>query len=158
MTTTHLMILGAVLAGLSGGCVFVFSNFVMPALDRLPAPDAIRAMQAINEDAINPLFLLIFMGTGAAALLLAAYQGLWAGAEFDPWFAAATALYVLGVVLVTVGGNVPLNEELARVTDAQMSPEVWRAYARPWVRWNTLRAVAAALASGAFAMAAAAGA
>ncbi len=156
MTHTHLMILGAVLAGLSGGCAFVFSNFVMPALDRLPAPEAIRAMQAINEEAINPLFFLIFIGTGIAALLLAAYQGLSSEANLDPWFAAATALYVFGVVLVTVGGNVPLNEALARVTDAQMSQDAWRAFARPWVRWNTLRTVAAALASGAFAMAAAA--
>lgn len=156
MTHTYLMILCAVLAGLSGGCAFVFSNFVIPALDRLPAADAIRAMQAINEDAINPLFMLLFIGTGVAALVLAAFHVLTPGLAIEAWFATATALYVVGVVLVTVGGNVPLNEALARVNEAQMGADAWRAFADPWVRWNTLRTVAAALASGAFAMAAAA--
>ncbi|MBX2803972.1 MAG: DUF1772 domain-containing protein [Myxococcales bacterium] len=145
------LLVSAVAAGLSGGCTFVFSNFVMPALGRLERPEAIRAMQAINEDAINPLFLLIFIGTGAAVVALSAAHGWLVGP--NGWLYAGTVLYAVGVVGITVFGNVPLNDALAQV-DASSPAADWLAYARPWTALNTARTVAAALASACFVLAA----
>ncbi|PKN57792.1 MAG: hypothetical protein CVU56_09060 [Deltaproteobacteria bacterium HGW-Deltaproteobacteria-14] len=155
MTPTALdaaLVTAALAAGVAAGCTFVFSNFVMPALGRLPAADAIRAMQAINEKAINPLFLMIFIGTGLAATALSAVH-LVAGPPDarTPWLLAGTVVYVVGVVGVTIARNVPLNDALARVVDAdRQTPSAWADYDRPWTRWNHLRTVAGVIASALF--------
>jgi uncharacterized membrane protein len=59
--------------------------------------------------------------------------------------AGATATYLVGVLGVTVGGNVPLNDAL----DAFDLPDAderdvstrRRTYERPWNRWHYLRTV-----------------
>jgi len=142
------LVTAALAAGVSAGCIFVFSNFVMPALSRLPAPLAIRAMQAINEDALNPLFFAFFIGTGLAAVALSAvHLAVDAPTESTPWLLAGTAVYVVGVMGVTGVRNIPLNEALARVAEDDHTPDTWRAYHRPWTRWNHLRTVAGMAAS-----------
>jgi uncharacterized membrane protein len=142
----------AVAAGLSGGATFAFSNFIMRALDRLPPAEAVRAMQAINVTAINPLFMVTLLGTGAAAFALTVAQMLRTG--LDHWLLAGTAIYILGVVLVTIAGNVPLNEALAEVSPSASTATTWTAYAKPWTTYNTLRTAAAAAASVTFMLAA----
>lgn len=134
-------IVGAVSAGVTGGMLFVFSNAVMGALGRLPAAAAIRTMQAINELVINPLFLTALF----APALLGLGVGLGGG---HPATLIGGALYAVGVVGVTMLGNVPLNNRLARHDpDAPDAAALWQAYARPWLRFNHLRSAVAVLAS-----------
>ena len=53
------------------------------------------------------------------------------------------AAYVLGSILVTMRGNVPLNNALMRVTQADALGEAtWRGYVRDWTKWNTVRTIA----------------
>jgi uncharacterized membrane protein len=71
-----LLTLSAVVSTLLGsaiiaGVFFAFSNFVMPALGRLPAVEGIVSMQAINVVVINPLFMAVFAGTAVLSLLVA---------------------------------------------------------------------------------------
>ncbi|HLL90834.1 MAG TPA: hypothetical protein VK324_16150 [Tepidisphaeraceae bacterium] len=54
-------------SGLMAGVFFAFSAFVMRALGRLPAGEAVAAMRAINVAVINPLFLGVFLGTAAGS-------------------------------------------------------------------------------------------
>ena len=68
--TRTLTIATAVGSGLVGGVLFGFSTFVMRALDRLPAADAMAAMQSINREAPNPLFMAALFGTAATGLAL----------------------------------------------------------------------------------------
>jgi uncharacterized membrane protein len=147
------LIASAVAAALAGGATFAFSNFVMPALNRLAAPEATRAMQAINETAINPLFMLLLIGTGLLSIA-ASVAHLMSLAPTNYWLLVGAALYVCGVVLVTVAGNVPLNETLAQADSTLASPDAWDTYARPWTTWNHVRTLAAAAASTAFILAA----
>lgn len=147
------LIASAVAAALAGGATFAFSNFVMGALDRLSAPEATRAMQAINVTAVNPLFMLLLLGTGAVAIALSVAH-LMSAEPTSYWLLAATALYMIGVVVVTIAGNVPLNNSLAAIDPTGASPDVWTAYSRPWTTWNHVRTVAAAAASAAFILAA----
>ena len=58
-----LLLLCAIGAGLIGGVFFAFSAFVMKALARLPAREAVAAMNAINVAVVNALFLGVFLGT-----------------------------------------------------------------------------------------------
>ncbi|RYG61928.1 hypothetical protein EON80_23575, partial [bacterium] len=60
--------------GLMAGLFFVFSVAVMRALGALPPEKGMAAMQSINVSILNPIFLIVFMGTAllCAALLVMA--------------------------------------------------------------------------------------
>ena len=68
--------------GIIGGVFFAFSTFVMKALDRLPAPAAITAMQSINVVVINPVFLGLFFATAVwCAAVIAWTPFRWGGSS-----------------------------------------------------------------------------
>jgi uncharacterized membrane protein len=138
-----LVILCALGSGAIGGVFFAFSNFVMPALARIAPAEGIRAMQAINVTVLNRLFLGIFMATGAlsvAAIIMALLR--WDGAS-SLCVLLGGATYVLGSLLVTMRGNVPLNNALVRIAQADALGEaIWNNYQRDWTRWNHVRTIA----------------
>jgi uncharacterized membrane protein len=136
-------------SALMGGCFFAFSSFVMDSLARRPAPEGIAAMQSINAVVINRSFLGTFLGTAALALVTAAQALLGWSHPAAPFSLTASLLYLEGTVLVTLAGNVPLNEALARVqAHSQEAQRLWRRYLRRWTRWNHLRAACAIAATG----------
>jgi uncharacterized membrane protein len=138
-----LTLLTALGAGLVAGAFFAFSTFVMAALGRVPAPEGIRAMQAINVTVINPWFMTALFGTGAAsvAVIVAALTG-WDG-SYGPYLVAAAVLYLVGCVGVTMAFNVPRNNVLARLDpEAHGSADTWRRYLVEWTAWNSVRTVA----------------
>lgn len=126
-----LLIAASLGSALVAGIFFAFSTFVLQALDRLPPEDAAAAMRAINVTVINPLFFAAFFGTAGLAVAAVAFH--WE----QPTVLAGAACYLLGTIGVTIAGNVPLNERLAR--DALD----WSGYRRPWGRWNHVRTAAA---------------
>jgi len=140
------IMLGAVSAGVGSGMMVVFSTGVMQGLGQLSSSEAVRAMQAINVAVINPMFLSVFMGTGVYALILA-MMNLFGSSATNPWLLAGAVVYMVGVVFVTIGGNVPLNDALATINADGAGPETWTRYARPWLLWNHLRAAAGSLAA-----------
>ncbi|HEX6739033.1 MAG TPA: anthrone oxygenase family protein [Vicinamibacteria bacterium] len=126
--------------GLVGGLFFTFSTFVMPALARIPAPSGIAAMQAINITVITPSVMLAIFGTGVAclALAVAALAG-WSrpGAGY---VLAGSAVYVVGVVIVTMVCNVPRNNALAAVDAASAEgARFWASFVPAWTAWNHVR-------------------
>jgi uncharacterized membrane protein len=138
-----LIILCALGSGAIGGVFFAFSNFVMPALARIAPAEGIHAMQAINLTVINRLFLGTFMGTGLvslAAIIVALMR--WDGLG-SVCAVLGSATYVLGSIMVTMRGNVPLNNALMRITQADTLGEAtWRSSVRDWTRWNHVRTTA----------------
>jgi uncharacterized membrane protein len=130
-------------AGLAAGVFFAFSNFVMRALGRIPAPEGIRAMQEINVTVINPWFMTALFGSGLASLaVIVVAVADWDG-SYGPYLVAAGALYVVGCVVVTMAFNVPRNEALAAVDPASTEgAAVWERYLVEWTRWNSVRTVA----------------
>jgi len=154
MMAPQLVAIGcAVAAALTAGVLFAFSNFIMRAFNRLPAAEAMRAMQTINITVVNPTFMVLLFGPGIVGLLFEIPRLINGGPSST--LLVASSLYTLGVSLVTLAGNVPLNDALAR-RDANMvdAQTAWRAYARPWLRFNHLRSLAAVAASVLFALAA----
>jgi uncharacterized membrane protein len=137
-----LVILCALGSGAIGGVFFAFSNFVMPALARIAPAEGIHAMQAINVTVLNRLFLGTFMGTGAlslAAIVVALLR--WDGLG-SLCAVLGGATYVLGSILVTMRGNVPLNNALMRAQADALGEATWRGYVRDWTKWNTVRTIA----------------
>lgn len=136
-----LTLLAAVGCGLMAGLFFAFSNFVMKALVRLPSEQGMAAMQLINVTVINPVFLLIFLGTAVLSVILGIYALTHWGAAGSPWLLVGGACYLLGGFGVTMAFNVPLNNLLARTSSSDStSAEVWSSYVARWLRWNHVRA------------------
>lgn len=144
-------IAGVLGAATVGGVFFAFSSFVMPALQRLPAADGIKAMQSINVTAERPAFMVAFMGT----TLLAAYLGVrgvlgW-GDRRATLLVAGSALYLVGSFLLTVAHNVPLNEELGDLSPhAADAAARWREYLDGWNWANHVRGAASLGAAAAY--------
>lgn len=148
-----LTLVAAVASGVMAGVFFAFSAFVMRALARLPAPQGIAAMQAINVAVINPLFLGTLFGTGALGAALAALALALPPPEAR-YLLAGGVLYVGGIVVVTMLGNVPLNNALAAVApDSAEGKAMWERYLVRWVAWNHARTVTGTAASAAFVLA-----
>lgn len=134
-------------AALMAGTFFAFSSFVMQSLDRLTSANAINVMQQINIVVINPWFLGAFVGTAllSCALFVLVWLHMPASAY---WLLAASAAYFLGTFLLTVLGNIPLNNRLAEMApDDPQAEAVWLIYRRQWTRWNHLRCFFALLAT-----------
>ena len=142
--------------GVVGGIFFAFSNFIMRALGELPPAQGVAAMQAINRTVLNPLFFLVFFGSGLAALIAAGHAWLTGGTASALIGTAAAVSHVAGSLGVTLFGNVPLNNRLAGLGahDAALAA-TWTHYQSAWTRLNTVRTAASVLAAALFCVAAA---
>jgi uncharacterized membrane protein len=135
-------------SALVGGVFFAFSSFVMKALAGVPSAEGIGAMQSINVVVINPSFLSTFFGTAALSLITGGLALADWGYFSDSFLLAGAVLYVVGTILVTMLGNVPLNNQLAAVSSTDPGArEVWKRYLDRWTKWNHVRTAAAMLAA-----------
>jgi hypothetical protein len=57
-------------AAIMAGLLFAFSNFVMRALLQMAPAAGMEAMQRINLTIVNPVFLLVFVGTALLSFAL----------------------------------------------------------------------------------------
>ena len=143
--TTIAVVLALLGSALVGGIFFAFSSFVMKALSRVPASAGIAAMQSINVVVLNRSFLGLFMGTAVISALVAALAVIDWRTPSALFFLAGALAYIVGTFLVTVLGNVPLNNRLADVSASDpASVSVWEHYLERWTRLNTIRTAAAA--------------
>jgi uncharacterized membrane protein len=126
--------------GLMSGIFFIFSNTIVRSLTSLEPSQGIRAMQAINRVIVNPLFLVVFLGTALLSAFviitsLASLPGLKA-----IFFVTGGLLYIAGAFLVTTLFNIPLNNNLATLNpDALDSMSQWATYVSTWLNWNHVR-------------------
>lgn len=133
------------LASLSTGVFFGYATSVNGALGKLKDRDYIRAMQHINVVIQNPLFLSVFLLPLAfLPFVTFAYGGDFSSLRFM-LFAAATLFYALGMFGVTMTGNVPLNDRLAKVdtyhaADKELAA-VRSTYAKRWNRLHAIRTI-----------------
>lgn len=125
-----------------GGVFSAFSEFIMSALLKSEAPTGIEAMQRINRDVIRTQFVAGILLIPALSLPfalygLAAFEGIARMALIG-----ASLVCVSSVLLMTMLGNVPLNNRLDSLDHT--SPEArayWPEYGRKWTRLNHVRAV-----------------
>ncbi len=140
-----LTFIAAIGCGVVAGIFFAFSSFVMAALARIPAAQGIVAMQSINVTVINPGFMLTLFGTALLCLALAGMAFSSGGQPGSALIVAASLLYLLGCIGVTMVRNVPLNDLLAAAQPgAPDAHALWSRYLREWALWNHVRTVAPA--------------
>lgn len=124
--------------GLVTGLLFAFSNFVMRALAQLPAEQGMNAMQRINETIINPIFLVLFLGTPLLCLSVAIHSAFVVNEPGRVLLLVGSICYLIGPFGITVLFNVPLNNQLAG-TDASEAQKIWPMYQQRWQLWNHIR-------------------
>lgn len=146
-----LTLAAAVGSGVMGGLFFTFSTTVMTALGRLPPPQGIAAMNAINSAILNPLFALVFFGTPLVCVALAIRALTGWSAPGAAWLLAGAVAYVVGSFVVTIVFNVPLNNALAAADPGSAdAAALWTRYLKVWTNWNHVRTVACLAAMAAF--------
>ncbi len=129
-------------SAIMAGLYFAFSVFIMRALKTLDGPDGARAMNAINAEIVRTAFLPIFLLSSLVALVLAVIAVPQWGAPGATAMAQGGAIYFVGMFMVTVGRNVPLNNALAAADpESQTGAAVWARYLSEWTRWNHARTV-----------------
>ncbi|MEP7006880.1 MAG: anthrone oxygenase family protein [Sphingomonas bacterium] len=147
----------AIGCGLLAGLYFAFSTFIMTSLGRIDQAAGISAMNAINMDIVRSSFLPLFLGTTLVSALLAGFAILrWS--EPSAWaMLAGGVIYVLGMFVVTMLFNVPLNDALAAVAPASAEGgAVWVRYLKDWTLWNHVRTLACTAATALYILAIAA--
>jgi uncharacterized membrane protein len=143
---TIVLIVTATTTGLIAGLFYAYSCSINLGLGRLPDGAYLAAMQSINKAILNPVFFASFMGT---LILLPLCTYLHYRQPLSPKFIIlliATTLYLTSVFGVTIFGNVPLNEGLAKFDFSIASIEdISRErinFEKPWNRLHHIRTVA----------------
>jgi uncharacterized membrane protein len=156
--TSGLLWFSAIGCGLIAGLYFAFSAFVMTALGRIDQAAGIAAMNAINVDIVRSVFMPLFFGTTLSCAVLVVLGGLRWQEPGAITMICGGVLYVVGMFVVTVVFNVPLNDQLAAVDPAdRAAAPVWTRYLTDWTCWNHVRTLASTAATALFVAAIAAG-
>jgi uncharacterized membrane protein len=138
------LILSILFTGLTAGLCFTWSNAVTPGLGLLDDLGFLKAFQAINRAIINPSFLIVFMGPSFLLFVNAFICKNTNQFTFTSYLVAAV-LFFIGVGLVTIFKNVPLNEILDKTvletaSNAELA-ELRKTFEQPWNHWHMIRTV-----------------
>ncbi|MCG8451146.1 MAG: DUF1772 domain-containing protein [Pirellulales bacterium] len=147
------LILATFLCSLVAGFLFAFAIVVMPGIKSLNDKEFIQAFQVIDRVIQNnqPIFILVWVGS-AIALITAVVLGIGHLDRIDRWLiVVAVLLYILGVQLVTITINIPLNNKI-QALDVSAVNEAAHHDAREgfeprWNRWNRIRTCLSCLVS-----------
>jgi uncharacterized membrane protein len=144
-----LVLLVAMLSmGLMAGLFYAFDVSVMPGLARTGDQTFVTAMQQINAAIQNSVFGATFVGAfllTATAAFLQHRNGARAAVR---WILAALLLYVVALA-ITMGINVPLNDQLAAAGDPSRAVDIVAVrnnFEGLWEATNVVRTVACTLA------------
>ncbi|MFF8278062.1 DUF1772 domain-containing protein [Streptomyces lateritius] len=144
---TLLLALAVGSTGLYAGFMLIFLTGIMPALARLDDAAFVDAMRRINEYVPRAVFLVVFLG--AVAFPVAAYfVPVEERGGTQKWLVLAGLVCAVLNHLVTVAGNIPLNNALAASESTGESPAAARAAFEK--RWNAFHLVRTVLITAAF--------
>ncbi|WP_222981502.1 DUF1772 domain-containing protein [Flagellimonas meishanensis] len=148
-TTSNIsLLITTLLFGLVAGLCFTWGNTVTPGIGQLDEMGYLQAFQKMNRSIENPLFFLVFMGSSLIGIAMVFMNRGITPTHF--WLVtAAVAIYFVGVVLITVFGNVPLNQVLDKTdlinSSAQQLASLREKFEQPWNQFHRIRVVSATI-------------
>lgn len=144
--TLYLILFLALWSAVIGGVFSAFSEFIMAGLLRAGPKSGIESMQAINKTVIPTQFVAgIFIISIAATVFAFHAYGRFEGAAQIQLIAAAV-VYVASVFLMTLFGNVPMNNKLESLDpSSDEAAAYWQIYGRRWTRLNHVRSIGSVL-------------
>jgi len=107
-----ILLITTVIMGLTAGIFYCWSVSVTPGLALLSDKEYITTFQQLNKAIQNPLFFICIMGT-MFLLPLSTWVYYQKPLPLSFWLLlAASIIYFVGVMGVTMGANVPMNNEM----------------------------------------------
>ncbi len=139
------LILGILFTGLTAGLCFTWSNTITPGIERLDDLGFLKSFQAMNRAIINRSFLITFFSPVVLLFINAFLHRNTHPITF--WsFILAAILFFIGIGLITVFKNVPLNDLLDKTVLENLSvvelKELRTKFEQPWNRWHIQRTIA----------------
>jgi uncharacterized membrane protein len=146
---TIILIITTVFSGLVAGLFYAWSISVTPGLAKIDNVSFLQAFQSMNRAIINPLFFVAFFGL-VILLPVLSYLSSQTSISNQFWYVIlATLLYYVGIMGVTIGGNVPLNNALEALHIESMTPEQMdefrKGFESKWNRLNLIRSISSFL-------------
>lgn len=146
MLGAFVLVTAGTLTGLHAGLLYDFSVDVVRSMRYLKPKEHIRMMQAINIKIENPVFFLSFFGP---VVLLPLATWLHQGEPPFSYLLAASLVEIIGCQAVTIIGNIPLNNELAKVDTNKISDQTagvirrdFQGSGSKWMIWHSVRTLA----------------
>lgn len=138
-----------------GGVFSAFSEFIMSALLKVEPAGGIEAMQHINRDVIKTQFVAGILSIGVFSLLFGLYSlAVFEGAALLALI-LAPLVYLPSVFLMTMVGNVPMNNRLDSLDHTTSEAATyWAEYGRKWTRLNHVRSLGSITTAGLYIIAA----
>lgn len=129
-------------SGLIAGLFYAWSISVTPGLAKINDENYLQSFQSMNRAILNPVFFITFFGL-VLLLPLLCYLKYQSSVDQQFWYIlAATLFYMIGVMAVTIFGNVPLNNSLEFLQIGSMSPEQMNAFRLGFEsKWNNLNSI-----------------
>ncbi|MGN7514860.1 MAG: anthrone oxygenase family protein [Allomuricauda sp.] len=139
------LMLGILFTGLTAGLCFTWSNAITPGIGSLDDLSFLRSFQAMNRSVINRSFLIVFFSP-VVLLLVNAFLHRNASPVTFWSFLIAALLFFVGIGLVTIFKNVPLNEMLDKTVLENLSTielkDLRTKFEEPWNKWHIKRTIA----------------
>jgi len=140
-----------VACGLIAGVFLAFSDFVMKSLFAASPASGIQAMQLINRKVYGSVFMALLIAMLVISVALVPYAVAYMTSPAVAWIICGCVLYVIGVFIVTVAFNVPMNKRLDAMNhESAEAVSYWAVYASAWTLWNHVRTIASAGAAACF--------
>jgi uncharacterized membrane protein len=132
-----LLAVTTIVLGLSAGFFVTYQISVMPGLGPTDDLVFVRSMQSINATVRSAPFAVIFFGPLPLLVVTAVAFGRRRTIMLS--LLATALLYGIGVLGVTLAGNVPLNEALASRLDPAEASAARAGFESPWLRLHAIR-------------------
>lgn len=138
-------------AAMTAGVFLSFSDFIMRGLRQADPAAGMDGMIQINRTVLRSIFLTSFLGLAPLSLGIMIWAHQTQTGLVQALLIAGGAVYLLGVFIVTMVGNVPMNQRLDGLDPDHDDGQVyWARYVSDWTRLNHIRTAANAVASIAF--------
>ena len=142
---TLIIIVAILSTGLMAGIFFTWTNAVKPGIGTLDDMTYMKAFQAMNRLILNPLFYIVFI-LPVLTISISTYMSFGSTKLYVfELFLLSTLLYVLCVFLITILGNIPLNEllentDLEKISLTELS-DLRGKIENKWNNFNLIRTV-----------------
>lgn len=135
----------ALATGLVAGVFLTFSDFVMRSLHAADPAAGSQSMQIINRKVLKSVFMVLLIGLVPVSAALTVYGLVYVTGPVGTMLMLAGLLYFIGVFVVSVVGNIPMNNALAALPEGGAAAQAyWPDYVKGWVRWNHVRTLTSA--------------
>lgn len=145
----YLSLFLALWSAVVGGVFSAFSEFVMSGLLRAAPAGGIESMQHINRTVLRTQFVAGILVIPLLSIAFAIYA--WrSGLGDTAWpVLLAPVVFVPTVLLLTMFGNVPMNNRLEALDpNSAEAATYWIEYGRVWTRLNHVRTLGSIVTAG----------